>query len=305
MGGCHFVGGVGVSLLFVGLFLSASGVSGCAFTSVGIDQPDYRAQLDFGPPETVKVCAVLDNGITQENAQKTLAGYWNETDAEKYSLSVNIVSYSHKERPLSEYFSWQIADDVSRMPVPAFCDRVMYFVGRNLADALWSIPEIAGAPEVLGWVDDATMARGFVVSRFGSLNQVLMGLWFSPSQAARHETYHLLGCGHDLTLQACYDKIRDAKALEAALERAGCYEKADMQPFLPAFPNAGNIALLTRAQVNSVPSDAGIRGLDDFVRCARGADLPVDDRAESDVAHLSAWLSSQLMQPLPPRMVTR
>ncbi len=36
---------------------------------------------------------------------------------------------------------------------------MMYFVNRNVLDVAWSVPEIYGAPEVLGEVDDYTMKR--------------------------------------------------------------------------------------------------------------------------------------------------
>jgi hypothetical protein len=298
-------GGLGLGSLVGGLLLLSFGLNGCAFTSIGIDQSSYRSQIDFGKPRTVKVCAVLDNEVTQENAQDTLVKYWNDGEANKYNLTLDIVSYSQKDRPLSEYFSWDIANDVAKMPIPPQCDRVMYFIGRNFADVLWSIPEIVGAPEVLGWVDDATMTRGFVIAQYGSLNQVLMGAWFSPAQVARHETYHLLGCGHDLTMHACYEKIRNAKALEAALESAGCYDKAGLQPFFPAFPNAGSLGLLTRDQVNLVPSAAENDRLKDLANCAARAALPVDKRGETDMARLNDWLSTQPTVPMQVRMATK
>jgi len=30
-----------------------------------MDRPEVRAQTDFGPPETLRVCALLDDGISQ------------------------------------------------------------------------------------------------------------------------------------------------------------------------------------------------------------------------------------------------
>ncbi len=62
-------------------------------------------------------------------------------------------------------------------------------------------------PEVLGALETTTHTRGYVVSSFGSLNQLLS----SPSGTAVHEFYHLLGCTHALSKSACYKQIRTLK----------------------------------------------------------------------------------------------
>ena len=69
------------------------GTSGCFMTSIGMDRPEVRAQTDFGPPQTLRVCALLDDGISQSDAQETLADYWNQDEASKYNLSIKMVSY--------------------------------------------------------------------------------------------------------------------------------------------------------------------------------------------------------------------
>jgi len=57
-----------------------------------MDRPEVRTQTDFGPPETLRVCALLDDGISQRDAQETLADYWNQDEASKYKLAIKMVS---------------------------------------------------------------------------------------------------------------------------------------------------------------------------------------------------------------------
>ncbi len=68
------------------------GTNGCFVTSIGMDRPEVRTQTDFGPPETLRVCALLDDGISQRDAQETLADYWNQDEASKYKLAIKMVS---------------------------------------------------------------------------------------------------------------------------------------------------------------------------------------------------------------------
>jgi hypothetical protein len=261
------------------------GTSGCYVTSIGMERPEVRAETDFGPPETLRVCALLDDGITQRDAQETLADYWNRNEASKYNLSVKLVSYSSLPRPASEFFHWQIARQVVARRIPPQCDRTMYFVNRNALDTLWSIPEAYGAPEVLGEVDDYTMTRGYVVDRIASLNQVLLSPWFSPAKVARHETYHMLGCGHALVMGECYKHIAEAKLIEHRLTAAGCYEKSGLQRFFPAFSHAGaGPILLTHAQGDSVLGLEKDASFKNFMECARDAGLPVDDKGTLQTA---------------------
>jgi hypothetical protein len=273
------------------------GTSGCYITSVGMARPEVRAETDFGPPETLRVCALLDDGITQRDAQETLQDYWNQNEASKYDLSVKLVSYSSLPRPASEFFHWQIARRVVAQRIPPQCDRTMYFVNRNVLDTLWSIPEAYGAPEVLGEVDDHTMTRGYVVDRIASLNQVLLSPWFSPAKVARHETYHMLGCGHALVMSECYKHIAEAKLIEHRLTAAGCYEKSGLQKFFPAFSNAGaGPILLTHAQGDSVLGLEKDPSFKSFMQCARDAGLPVDDKGTLQTASADEWMDNAVEQ---------
>src|SRR5581483_2909901 len=279
----------------VALGLCLMGTSGCFFTSIGMDQPAVRAQNDFGPSETLRVCGLLDDGITPADAQETLEDYWNQTEASKYNLSVKLVSYSSMPRSLSDFFEWQIGRKLIAKQIPPGCDRMMYFVNRNVLDTLWSVPEAYGAPEVLGEVDDYTMTRGYVVDRIASLNQVLMGLWLSPSKVARHETFHFLGCGHDLVMDGCYKHIAEAKWLENRLSEAGCYQKSGVGEFFPAFSKEGDgPILLTRAQANGVLGLEKDASFQSFVNCARYAGFPVDDHGVMQQAWAEDWMGKAI-----------
>jgi hypothetical protein len=262
-----------------------------------MDMPEVRAQTDFGPPETLRVCALLDDGISQRDAQETLADYWNQDEASKYNLSVKMVSYSSLPRSIDQFFHWQIGHQVAIRQIPPGCDRMMYFVNRNALDVAWSVPELYGAPEVLGEVDDYTMTRGYVVDRIASLNQVLMSPWFTPSKVARHETFHMIGCGHDLVMDQCYKHIAEAKWVENRLREAGCYEKSGVEEFFPSFSHAGDgPILLTRAQANSILGLEKDPSFKSFTDCARYAGLPLDENGKMQVAWAQDWMDKAIRE---------
>ncbi len=281
----------------IALSMCLLGSSGCFMTSIGMDRPEVRAQTDFGPPSTLRVCALLDDGISQSDAQTTLQDYWNETEASKYQLAVKLVSYSSLPRTLDEFFGYQIGRQVVMRQIPPGCDRMMYFVNRNVLDVAWSIPEAYGAPEVLGEVDDNTMTRGYVVDRIASLNQVLMSPWFTPSKVARHETFHMIGCGHDLVMDQCYKHIAEAKWIEERLRNAGCYEKTGTEEFFPAFSHEGEgPILLTRPQANSIIGFQTEPAFKSFVQCAQTAGLPVDNTGAMQVAWAQDWMDRAVQE---------
>jgi hypothetical protein len=278
-------------IVVVVLSVCVFGTSGCFVTSVGFDRPRTRAATDFGPPETLRVCALLDDGISQGDAKETLEDYWNENEAAKYNLSVKLVSYASLPRTLSTFFGWQLSRAVANRQIPLGCDRLMYFVNRNVLDVAWSAPEVYGAPEILGEVGDDTMTRGFVVDRIASLDQVLMSVWSTPSEVARHETFHFLGCKHDLVMDQCYKHIAAAKWIENRLRVAQCYEKTRTDEFFPCFSHEGDgPILLTRSQANLIPSTD--QTFKDFVQCARAAGLPLDDKGTMQAASAQDWTST-------------
>jgi len=124
----------------------------------------------------------------------------------------------------------RLFDDIAHRELEAPCDRLVAFVDRSAGDALWGLV----MPEVLGMVDEATHTRGYVVATRASLNQ----LFVPPSKATVHEFYHLLGCPHSGTMDACYRQI-------AALKRA---HAADAD-FVPGVDQTGAF-VMTRENAN-------------------------------------------------------
>lgn len=270
------------SIAIVAVALCASG---CFFTTVGLDNAPARQNINFGPAETLRLCVMLDDGITQSEARSIIEDYWNKTEAPKYGLNVEITAYTPYPRRLGDYFFWQIEDRLSTIPIPPACDRMLYFVGRNWADVAWNLVELWGAPEVGGEVDNDTMTRGFVVGRIATINQLLLAPIFSAGNVARHELYHMLGCPHSLTMNRCYRQIRDAKLIETALAEAGCYRSAEMPAFFPAFANGGNgPILLARSQAGPLPELPAA-----FRQCVQRVGLAIDEGGGVDVAQAHSW----------------
>ena len=102
------------------------------------------------------VCASRQ-GVSQEDAAALLST-WNE-EGSKYDLNVKAASY--QELPRTGFFHYQIMDQLSEVPLPPSCDRMIYFVNQDAGDFLYGLASISlGLPEVLGEVDDVTLTRG-------------------------------------------------------------------------------------------------------------------------------------------------
>jgi hypothetical protein len=217
------------------------GAVGC--TSMGIDHPALRDSINFGPPEKVRLCVYLDDGVTPADAVSLLDS-WND-QARIYNLYVEPVSFDHMSR--AGFFHQQILDQISRIPLGPSCDRVLYFVNRNLGDAAYGLAAMSiGMPEVLGEVDDPTLTHGYVVARRATVNQLVM----TPSSVTQHELFHLLGCPAHYDMPDCYHRIHDLKLAEAKLRDRGYFEEKGEQPFYPTFASGSEGMLLSRAQVN-------------------------------------------------------
>lgn len=222
--------------------LMCLGISGCTF--IGIDHPAMRESMSFGSDRRVNMCVLLDKGVAREDAAALLATW--EEEASKYDLHVNAVSY--EEMPRSGFFSEQIMSQLNEIPLGPSCDRLIYFVNRNVGDYVYGLASISfGLPEVLGEVDDATLTRGYVVAKFGSPSQVVL----TPKRVAQHEIYHLLGCPKHFDMPDCYRRIRDLKSVEERLEEEKYYFKSGEKPFYPTYASRSDSMLISRAQVNS------------------------------------------------------
>ena len=216
---------------------------------MGFDHPALRDAMDFGPPQEVRMCAYLDDGITPEEATELLDS-WNQ-EASIYNLYVKPVSFEYMKR--EGFFHSQILDQAKKIPLGSSCDRVLYFVNRNLADVGYGLAAAAaGLPEVLGEVDNPTLTHGFVVARRASISQVVM----TPSSVTQHELFHLLGCPQHFDMPDCYRRIQSLKRVEAKLAESGYYEQQGEEPFYPTFASLTDSMLLSRAQVNGYPQEA-------------------------------------------------
>lgn len=231
-----------IALAVVGL----AGLSGCLFTSIGLDHPELLKSLDFGTPQTVRLCVFLDDGVTEARARQLLTSW--DSEAPKYALAVRPVSF--QPLPRRGFFHGSIVRQAQAQILPADCDRNLYFVGRNAGDFLWG--DLAAValplPEVLGEVDDATLTSGFVVATAISLNQLLL----SPYNATRHELYHLLGCKQHYDMPACYEEIAALKRRERQLVEDGFFRRIGEKPFYPTWDNLSDSMIVSRSAVNQI-----------------------------------------------------
>ncbi|MGC1344279.1 MAG: hypothetical protein WA854_18240 [Candidatus Binataceae bacterium] len=229
----------------------AANLASC--TSMGIDHPALRDSIDYGPPENVRLCVLLDNGITPSDATALLES-WND-EAKIYNLYLQPVSYENF--PRQGFFHTEIIEQVSQVPLGKSCDRVLYFVNRNVGDVAFGLISLsAGVPEILGEVDDATLTHGYVVARRATLNQLVM----SPSGVTQHELFHLLGCPQHFDMPDCYTRIHNLKLAEEKLKAQGYFTKHGEQPFYPTFASRTDSMLVSRSQVADYQRFSGDTG---------------------------------------------
>ncbi|HYB90832.1 MAG TPA: hypothetical protein VEC38_07290 [Candidatus Binataceae bacterium] len=215
--------------------------AGC--TSMGFDRSALRDSIDFGPPEHVRLCVYLDDGLAPSDAT-SLIDTWSG-QARIFKLYVEPVSFQHMSR--AAFFNSGILEQVNSIPLGPSCDRMIYFVNRNAGDVAYGLASIGlGLPEVLGEVDDPTLTHGYVVARRATVTQLLM----SPSDVTEHELFHLLGCPDHFNMPGCYERIHNLKLAEEKLKQDGYFKKVGEAPFYPTFASHTESMLLSRAQVN-------------------------------------------------------
>lgn len=202
--------------------------AGCATTMGPHDLEALRA-TNFGPMADVRVCALLDEGITLGEARELLAKAWAE-DGPRYGVYFSIVHAAPWKRP---GFSYQaIINDVALRPLKPPCDRILAFVGRHAGDMLWGLMPIS--VEYLGAVNTSTSTHGFVVARQATTAQWLI----PPKDALNHELHHMLGCHPHFDMGACYPQI-------AALKRAAA------DGFFPGWNGVEGVLVRTREAVHA------------------------------------------------------
>jgi len=116
-------------------------------------------------------------------------------------------------------------------------------------------------------VEHVTFTKGYVVGEWGSLNQVLS--LKSPVEAAVHEAYHFLGCGHEFIseAEACGAKVAEMRRTARDNGKKG-------RDFFFSLSRDGRIHR-TRSEVDcmlgSVPkTDIGVAGAGDGVGLSCG-----------------------------------
>jgi hypothetical protein len=213
---------------FLALCVVTFALSDC--TSMGSHNVDIRRRINFGPPDALSLCLLVDDGITESMARTIIDDAWREEGA-IYGLRINVVSVRPWRRPA--FTSNGIMDALVRQPLSAGCDRLFALVGRHAGDVLWGF---VGLPEVLGAVDDDTSTHGYAVVTRVSLNQMFM----SPTNVVRHEIYHLLGCDEHFNMPLCYERI-------ATMKRGHRLAGAE---FFPARDAVNDRSLVSRDAVN-------------------------------------------------------
>lgn len=199
---------------------------------IGIPNPTALRNRDFGQAEALRICIYKDVNLSDKSVEDMVSAIGEEFAS--FGLRVEVPWIQAWPRPA---FAMEgIIRDIAARPLESPCDRLFALVGRNYKDFLWGIV----MPEVLGAIEDITMSKGYVVAVWGSFNQVLS--LQSPAQVAVHEAYHLLGCGHGLLANPCYDQI-------VRIKRAARNNRQKGQDFFPAMTSSGKI-LWTRGEVD-------------------------------------------------------
>jgi len=182
---------------------------GC--TTIGVPNEEALKNIDFGPPEKLRLCIYKDVTISDKQAEEIIAELQKEFS--HFGIEIEVPWLRAWKRPA--FTGYEILNNFASCPLESPCDRLLALVGRSISDFLWGII----MPEVHGAVEDVSMTKGFAVAEIGSVNQML-----SMSSAARiaiHETYHLLGCDHDIDAEFCYEKIALIKKIARKSRLAG------------------------------------------------------------------------------------
>ncbi|GBF41304.1 lipoprotein [Leptospira ellinghausenii] len=199
-----------VSLLFL--------LSLTTCTTVGFHQEKIRDSINFGEQASFRVCVVKETGILDKDVA-TLFENWNE-ELKLYQLKAVPKILFETERP--GFYGTDILEYMMNMRMSDECDRLLYLKGRTWGDIVFEIVTLGifvgvGLKlELQGAVEGNTNTRGYIKAKYISTIQLL---FTSPNSTLVHEGYHLLGCGHQLFMKECYEKIRDVKLLLADPER--------------------------------------------------------------------------------------
>lgn len=178
--------------------IAITSLTGC--TTIGTDFRGVEKEIDFGPEEELKICTFLDDDIKQEDVEQIMAEVKNEF--KKFNVKITTPSFSSWKR--KGFFGNDIlANFIIDVPLTNSCDRNLAFIGRHVGDVVFGLL----GTETLGMVDIPTHTRGLIVAERASIGQLLV----SPTSTAIHESYHLFGCEHSLSIEGCYAQIKKIK----------------------------------------------------------------------------------------------
>jgi hypothetical protein len=217
------------NIILLTLGIGALLLTGCS--TIAVDRPPPAAHAE--PPVILNLCLLKDQGVSCQQAETIIAAL--SADMAVHGIAIHVPWIRDWQR--AAFFETGITRAIAATPLEAPCDRILALVGRNLGDFAWGLlmPEILGAVEVL------TRTKGYAVAETGSLNQVLS--LHSPADGAIHEFYHMLGCDHGDSAQACAAHIDTVK-------KQARQNHSDGNTFFPGIDPAGQ-PLFTRAAVAS------------------------------------------------------
>jgi hypothetical protein len=222
----------------------------CSCTTLGRRDPGALRRIDFGPSQEIRICVLLDHGISDQFAMSLLQS-WNEQEGRAYNLFLRPVSFQRHQR--TGFSGYAILSDLKKLPVPDHCDRMFYFVGRTVSDFAYGIAQlIVPLPEMAGAVNEETATHGFVVSTLATPGQLLSEvLRASRREIFIHEVHHLLGCQHAYSMTECYEKISSLKELYNELQTTEYYQQFAEAPFFPVKQPYSSRLFTLRSEVNA------------------------------------------------------
>lgn len=213
-------------------------------TTIGFHETKVREGISFGENANLRVCILHEPNITGEEIQNLFSA-WNE-ELSLYNLKAEPIVLEEMERP--GFWGTDILSYLMTLPLTKDCDRLVYLKGRTWGDIAFEVLTLgifAGVGvklEVQGAVEGRSNTRGYIKAKYISTIQIL---FTSPKSTLIHEGYHLLGCGHQLFMKECYEKIRDVKLLLTDPNRD--------PNFFPNITTTGR-KILNRTQVPIFPS---------------------------------------------------
>lgn len=230
------------ALLVVGI---STVFTACA--TMGVHVPSVRDSEDFGKQQTVDICVYKEESVSRERVESLMEAV--QAEFSQYGIEFNLI-FKESQWDREGFVYTAIARRIVAIKLEKPCDRQVFFIGRHLGDHLFGFfGSLIGLPEVFGVVDFATSTVSYVVAnRSLSLNHVFVG----PGRVTRHEFYHLFGCRHDATMEACYRQIALIK------KRAALYE-AHGNDFFPGFSHHTKKFIYTRYEVNMVREEMAKR----------------------------------------------